>query len=484
MLVSNPSNTDPSLNQRRKSQRKLPADAKKAHRAILRDGDDGYVASVPNPENVSSTEDLVLDLMLRVNALELTNNELNRKLMMLMGGGVRPQPAPFVEPTAASPSGNVVPMTPKPKTEEPSGSVVPGNEAENLDASAHQPLPTPSADEKVVHIHGTEVLATEVLGQKPAANDPDVSGSPRTTAPFGSEDALARIIERRFGMKRGEVFQLCKAEWQRREDHCLRVHNMTMVDVGIARTFRKRVSLDIPLELHDGVLRLRRYVPVSACQSNFKQFDRFCESGMNWNAVKARNVNERVGPAVRRKRAEARRKQDMMESNTVVGVAHRLRRSANFAAHVKRAEAIKPKRPPFKLALASSWDATKMGWRDSIDRWRNRLGMASVDWFKAERALYEHDEDANEYARRFPRLERMLKDPDYTPRIAIIGRSPRWYSGPRWPGENRDDHTRRFDAMSHDLIRKGLVDPMYATVLKGLIEENFSSSDTVAKTDD
>lgn len=488
MRVVTDSNVDPSLNQRRKSKRKLPADAKTARRAIIRDGTGGeYSTNVPNPED-TPWRDLVLDQQLQMNALMLTLGELSRTVNDLVRGTptkpVKMSDAIRVasETGAATPESNVVPMRSDAKVaeQEPSDDVVYGphplpTPPPVASSPAHQvqaayqahlrmggthikaqgyPLPTPAANDDVyvdkdsARTSATaEVLATEVLGKTNLLSD----------------TAFAKLINRKFGFGIAESYRIIQKEHRRRDKASLKKHGMTYVDLCIKRYEQKRDAVGY---INSRGVRINdRFIPAPAIGYGFKSWSSYVDSP-EFAHIQAVRLQRDEGPAIREQRRQAQVKAKMKSSNSIVGVRERLRTSANRIQLDKTAASTTPifyfsgMTARFRQSMSSDWKATKMGWRDSIDRITSMLGMGRRDWFSEERALYEHDSDPNEYNRRYPTLARNLRRPDYIPRI-VHDRGPLWFA---LEPLNDYDH---MTTISHELIKRGVYTPLDVIAMQG-----------------
>lgn len=463
---------DPSLNQRRKTKakRELQANAKKAQRAIVRDGNDGYVANTPATQMVGDPVDVVLDLELRINALELTVSKLVRTIESLINGN-HARNHPMVAKGEASPfAGDVVPMRTNPAVAdkaEPSGPAVPGNEAEVLDLGEGQQFLPASPPLAPV----TDIRTKKLVHQSPAANDatPDVALDKR----------LYRIVHDRYGFDRYDLFKLAKREAARRDKSSLRYHGMTWKDVQLMRQIRKARAMGTYADRDV-------YIPVRETASAYAQFIRKCES-TDWAQVKARRLQRADQPKVSRQRAEARRKDEMRSSNTIVGVKHRVESSAKFAVMSRIAEATKPKRPPFMASLRSKWDATKMGWRDSIDKWNHRLGLTvyPINWFGAERALYERDVDPNMAARLEREATIRRKQRRLGCDVSQMDTLRIYIPGKGWPGLEALPPLSQMARISHEVMKRGVHTPLEMTIAARQIGQHFEADGlkTVAVTE-
>lgn len=231
---------------RSKAKARAKAKAKEAkgspepQRSIIKDKEAPTYRVNPSPH----PDKAMADLLLRVNALELSVSNLTRELAVARG-----QAAPF---SGVAVPNNVVPMraavqqanhqTQGPKRA-PTGVVsqplpVTGNEAEVLLLPAPESVPTPTKRGDY-----EPKLVGKVDSISSAANDDDVH-PPEVVADLNaitdeSADDIAKLAFG-YGMDLIEAAEILYREYSRREKHCYHTHDKSRADVQLSRLLAQK----------------------------------------------------------------------------------------------------------------------------------------------------------------------------------------------------------------------------------------------------
>jgi hypothetical protein len=234
-----PTPSAPASGERPTSSRKHERSAKEERpaprRSIVKDQDTGNY-SVPSPSPLPEHE--LADLRLRVNALELSINNLTRMLAVERGYA-----APFKGDSLPD---NVVPMAAAVRkanrqVQEQAGvpaAVVsqPGNEAEVLLLPAPDPDHRPSVPTRRGNYEPSRVGIEDSIAS--AANDDDIH-PPEVVARLGNKldpDELSDLAMQ-FDMDLVEASEILTREWKRRDDHCRKAHRMSRGDLQLKRYY-------------------------------------------------------------------------------------------------------------------------------------------------------------------------------------------------------------------------------------------------------